>query len=46
MKLFSKEILVNAGITLAVVMVALYVHDQFVVPKLKKDSSKADQPKA
>lgn len=34
MKIFSKEMLINAGITLAVVMVALYVHDKFVAPKL------------
>jgi hypothetical protein len=41
MKLFSKEILVNAGITLAVVMVGLYVHDKFVKPKLASGGSEA-----
>lgn len=35
MKIFSKEMLINAGITLAVVMVGLYVHDKFVAPKMK-----------
>ena len=30
----SKEMLVNAGITLAVVLVALTVHQKFVAPKL------------
>ena len=39
MKIFSKEMLINAGITLAVVMVALYVHDKFVAPKLATDST-------
>lgn len=34
MKLLSKEMLINAGVTLAVVMVALYVHDKFVAPKM------------
>ena len=34
MKIFSKEMLINAGVTLAVVMVALYVHDKFVAPKM------------
>ncbi len=36
MKIFSKEMLINAGITLAVVMVGLYVHDKFVAPKMAK----------
>lgn len=39
MKIFSKEMLINAGITLAVVMVALYVHDKFVAPKLASGGS-------
>jgi hypothetical protein len=30
--MFSKEMLINAGVTLAVVMVALYVHDTYVKP--------------
>lgn len=34
MKIFTKEMLVNATVTLAVVMVALYVHDKFVTPKM------------
>jgi len=38
MKIFSKEMLINAGITLAVVMVGLYVHDKFVAPKLAMGS--------
>jgi hypothetical protein len=28
--------LINAGITLVVVMIGLAVHDKFVAPKLKK----------
>ena len=44
MKIFSKEMLINAGITLAVVMVGLYVHDKFVAPKIAL--AKADEPKA
>ena len=39
MKLLSKELLVNAGVTLVVVMVALYVHDKFVAPKLASGGS-------
>lgn len=39
MKIFSKEMLINAGITLAVVMVGLYVHDKFVAPKLASSGS-------
>jgi hypothetical protein len=39
MKIFSKEMLINAGITLAVVMVGLYVHDKFVAPKLASGGS-------
>lgn len=39
MKIFSKEILINAGITLAVVMVGLYVHDKFVAPKMASGGS-------
>jgi hypothetical protein len=31
----SKELLINAGITLAVVMIGLAVHDKFIAPKLK-----------
>ena len=43
MKIFSKEMLINAGITLAVVMVGLYVHDKFVAPKLASgDSSETE----
>jgi hypothetical protein len=34
MKIFSQEMLINAGITLAVVMVGLYVHDKFVAPQM------------
>jgi len=33
--MITKEILINAGVTLVVVMVALAVHDKFVAPKLK-----------
>ena len=39
MKIFSKEMLINAGLTLAVVMVGLYVHDKFVAPKLASGGS-------
>jgi hypothetical protein len=39
MKIFSKEMLINAGITLAVVMVGLYVHDKFVAPKMASGGS-------
>ena len=42
MKIFSKEMLINAGITLAVVMVGLYVHDKFVAPKLASGSSSTE----
>jgi hypothetical protein len=42
MKIFSKEMLINAGITLAVVMVGLYVHDKFVAPKLASGSTDAE----
>ena len=34
MKIFTKEMLVNGVATLVVVMVALYVHDKFVAPKM------------
>lgn len=34
--MITKEILINAGVTLVVVMVGLAVHDKFVAPKLKK----------
>jgi hypothetical protein len=34
MGIFTKEMLINAGVTLAVVMVGLYVHDKFVAPKM------------
>jgi len=37
MKTFSKEILINTGTTLTLVIVALYVHDNFVAPKLAKE---------
>jgi len=33
--MITKEILINAGVTLVVVMVALAVHEKFVAPKLK-----------
>ena len=33
--MISKEMLINAGVTLVVVMVGLAVHDKFVAPKLK-----------
>ena len=39
MKILSKEMLINAGITLAVVMLGLYVHDKFVAPKLASGGS-------
>jgi hypothetical protein len=39
MKIFSKEMLINAGVTLAVVMLGLYVHDAFVAPKLASKNS-------
>jgi p-aminobenzoyl-glutamate transporter AbgT len=39
MKLLSKEMLINAGATLVIVMVALYVHDKYVAPKLASGSS-------
>jgi hypothetical protein len=34
--MITKEILINAGVTLVVVMIGLAVHDKFVAPKLKK----------
>ena len=34
MKIFTKEMLVNSAVTLGVVMLALYVHDKFVAPKM------------
>ena len=37
-KIFTKEMLINAGVTLAVVMVGLYVHDKFVAPKMSGSS--------
>jgi hypothetical protein len=33
--MITKEMLINAGVTLVVVMVGLAVHDKFVAPKLK-----------
>jgi hypothetical protein len=33
--MITKEILINAGVTLVVVMIGLAVHDKFVAPKLK-----------
>lgn len=43
MKILSKEMLINAGITLAIVMVGLYVHDKFVAPKMALgDSSETE----
>jgi hypothetical protein len=41
MKIFTKEMLINAGVTLAVVMVALYVHDRYVTPMLAPRSASA-----
>jgi hypothetical protein len=34
--MITKEILINAGVTLVVVMVGLAVHEKFVAPKLRK----------
>jgi hypothetical protein len=42
MKIFTKEMLINAGVTLAVVMVGLYVHDKFVAPKLGGGNAPTD----
>jgi len=39
MGIFTKEMLINAGVTLAVVMVGLYVHDKFVAPKMGTKST-------
>jgi len=33
--MITKEILINAGVTLVVVMICLAVHDKFVANKLK-----------
>ena len=33
--MITKEILINAGVTLVVVMLELAVHEKFVAPKLK-----------
>ena len=33
--MITKEMLINAGVTLVVVMVGLAVHDKFIAPKLK-----------
>jgi len=33
--MITKEILINAGVTLVVVMIGLAVHEKFVAPKLK-----------
>jgi hypothetical protein len=41
MGIFTKEMLINAGVTLAVVMVGLYVHDKFVAPKMAGKSAPA-----
>lgn len=41
MGVFTKEMLINAGVTLAVVMVGLYVHDKFVAPKMAVKSAPA-----
>ena len=38
-KIFTKEMLINAGVTLAVVMVGLYVHDKFVAPMVKASNT-------
>jgi hypothetical protein len=37
--IFTKEMLINAGVTLAVVMVGLYVHDKFVAPMVKASNT-------
>jgi len=42
MGIFTKEMLINAGVTLAVVMVGLYVHDKFVAPKIGTKSTSAN----
>jgi hypothetical protein len=34
--MITKEMLINAGVTLVVVMVGLAVHEKFVAPKLRK----------
>jgi hypothetical protein len=34
--MITKEMLINAGVTLVVVMVGLAVHEKFVAPRLKK----------
>lgn len=34
MKILTKEMLMNSAITLGVVMIALYVHDKYVAPKM------------
>ena len=34
--MITKEMLINAGFTLVVVMVGLAVHEKFVAPKLRK----------
>ena len=34
--MITKEILINAGVTLVVVMIGLAVHTKFVAPKLAK----------
>lgn len=42
MKIFSKEMLINAGVTLAVVMIGLYVHDKFVAPRMMSGGNVMD----
>jgi hypothetical protein len=34
--MITKEMLINAGVTLVVVMVGLAVHEKFVAPRLRK----------
>jgi len=42
--IFTKEMISNAVVTLAVVMVALAVHDRFVAPRLKGNGGTATPP--
>lgn len=42
--IFTKEMMTNAVVTLAVVMVALAVHDRFVNPRLKGNGGTTTPP--
>jgi hypothetical protein len=42
--IFTKEMMTNAVVTLAVVMVGLAVHDRFVSPRLKGNSGTTPSP--